>query len=121
LVFLLGFAIFTSSSLLCGASQNYFSLLFGRALVAVGGAMIMAVGPALLTTTFPLEQRGRVLGIQAIMTYIGLSLGPVLGGWLTQAWGWQTIFLAAVPFGIGGASFSHMGSSKSYCRTPKSF
>ncbi|TEB07137.1 Antiseptic resistance protein [Pelotomaculum schinkii] len=101
-VLLFGFAIFTSAAVLCGVSQNYFSLLWGRALVALGGAMIMSVGPAILTTTFPIEQRGRVLGIQALMTYIGLSLGPVLGGWLTQAWGWQTIFLVTVPFGISG-------------------
>jgi MFS family permease len=64
--------------------------------------MIMSVGPAIITTTFPFGQRGRVLGIQAFMTYIGLSLGPILGGWLTQAWGWQAAFLVTVPFGAGG-------------------
>jgi len=102
LVFLFGFLLFTSAAVLCGVSENYFSLLLGRALIALGGAMIMAVGPALLTTTFPPEQRGKVLGIQALMTYIGLSMGPVLGGWFTQAWGWQATFLVTVPFGISG-------------------
>ncbi|MDB5052251.1 MAG: putative transport protein [Bacilli bacterium] len=70
--------------------------------MALAGSMILSVGPALISTTFPEEQRGRVLGIQAIMTYIGLSLGPVLGGWLTQLWGWPIIFFITVPFGLAG-------------------
>lgn len=102
LLFLLGFALFTCAAVLCGLSENFLSLLLGRALLAFGGAMILSVGPALITTTFPLEQRGRVLGLQALMTYIGLSLGPVLGGYLAQIWGWQSTFLVTVPFGIGG-------------------
>lgn len=102
LIFLLGFVLFTCAAVLCGVSADFYSLLLGRALLALGAAMILAVGPALLTATFPLGQRGRVLGMQAIMTYIGLSLGPILGGWLTQIWGWQSTFLVTVPFGIGG-------------------
>lgn len=101
-IFLLGFALFTCASVLCGLSGNYISLLWGRALLALAGSMILSVGPALLTSTFPAEQRGRVLGIQAIMTYIGLSLGPALGGWLTQLWGWPIIFFITVPFGLAG-------------------
>lgn len=102
LLFLLGFALFTSAAVLCGLSRNYLTLLSGRALVALGGAMILSVGPALISTTFPPQQRGRVLGMQALMTYIGLSLGPVLGGWLTEFWGWQATFLVTVPFGLAG-------------------
>jgi len=101
-LFLLGFAVFTGAAVLCGLSGNFISLLLGRAFLALGGAMILSVGPAIITTTFPPEQRGKVLGIQALMTYIGLSLGPVLGGFLTQIWGWQSTFLVTVPFGICG-------------------
>jgi EmrB/QacA subfamily drug resistance transporter len=101
-IFLSGFALFTCSAVLCGLSGKYVSLLWGRGLLALAGSMILSVGPALISTTFPAEQRGRVLGIQAIMTYIGLSLGPVLGGWLTQLWGWPIIFFIAVPFGLAG-------------------
>ncbi|WCK54853.1 MFS transporter [Aneurinibacillus sp. Ricciae_BoGa-3] len=101
-IFLFGFALFTCAALLCGFSRNYVSLLWGRALLALAGSMILSVGPALISTTFPAEQRGRVLGIQAIMTYIGLSLGPVLGGWFTQLWGWPIIFFITVPFGLAG-------------------
>lgn len=102
LIFLSGFALFTCAALLCGLSENYPFLLLGRALLAVAGSMILSVGPALITTTFPPEQRGRVLGLQAIMTYIGLSLGPVLGGWITEWWGWPILFFLTVPFGLAG-------------------
>ncbi|MGG3989352.1 MFS transporter [Bacillus smithii] len=102
LIFLSGFALFICSALLCGLSGNYLLLLWGRALLAVAGSMILSVGPALISTTFPPQQRGRVLGLQAIMTYIGLSLGPVLGGWLTQWWGWPIIFFLTIPFGLAG-------------------
>jgi EmrB/QacA subfamily drug resistance transporter len=102
LIFLSGFALFTCSALLCGLSGNYLTLLGGRALLAVAGSMILSVGPALISTTFPPEQRGQVLGLQAIMTYIGLSLGPVLGGWLTEWWGWPVIFFLTIPFGLAG-------------------
>jgi EmrB/QacA subfamily drug resistance transporter len=101
-IFLFGFALFTGAALLCGFARNYVTLLWGRALLALAGSMILSVGPALISTTFPAEQRGRVLGIQAIMTYIGLSLGPVLGGWLTHLWGWPIIFFITVPFGLAG-------------------
>ncbi|WKB35996.1 MFS transporter [Terrilactibacillus sp. S3-3] len=101
-IFLFGFALFTIAALLCGFSKNYATLLGGRALLALAGSMILSVGPALISTTFPAKQRGRVLGIQAIMTYIGLSLGPVLGGWLTHVGGWPIIFFITVPFGLAG-------------------
>lgn len=101
-IFLSGFALFTCSALLCGLSGSYLFLLWGRAFLAVAGSMILSVGPALLSTTFPPEQRGRVLGLQAIMTYIGLSLGPALGGWLTEWWGWPVIFFLTIPFGLAG-------------------
>ncbi len=101
-IFLAGFALFVCAAVICGLSRNFPALLFGRALLAFGGAMILSVGPALLSITFPPEQRGRALGLQALMTYIGLSLGPVLGGLLTELWGWQSTFFITVPFGIGG-------------------
>jgi EmrB/QacA subfamily drug resistance transporter len=101
-IFLIGFALFTSAAVVCGCSRNFWILFLGRALLALGGAMILSVGPAIITTTFEPGQRGRVLGLQALMTYIGLSLGPIVGGVMTQIWGWQSTFFVTVPFGIGG-------------------
>ncbi|WAH40243.1 MFS transporter [Alicyclobacillus fastidiosus] len=101
-IFLFGFALFTCAAVVSGLSRNYIYLSCGRALLALAGSMILSVGPALITSTFSSVQRGRVLGIQAIMTYIGLSLGPALGGWLTQLWGWPIIFFITVPFSLIG-------------------
>ncbi len=101
-IFLAGFVLFTCAAVVCGLSANFWSLFMGRAFLALGGAMILSVGPAIITTTFPAEQRGRVLGLQALMTYIGLSLGPVIGGIMTQLWGWQSTFFLTVPFGVCG-------------------
>jgi len=101
-LFLLGFLFFTCAAFLCGFSKGFWPLLLGRALLALGGSMILSVGPAIITTTFPPEQRGRMLGLQAFMTYIGLSLGPVLGGAITQLWGWHYTFFLTLPFSLGG-------------------
>lgn len=102
LIFLMGFVLFTCAAVMCGLSRSFLLLFLGRALLALGGAMILSVGPAIITTTFPPEQRGKVLGLQALMTYIGLSLGPVIGGSMTQFWGWQSTFFITVPFGVAG-------------------
>ncbi|MCY9666798.1 MFS transporter [Paenibacillus alginolyticus] len=101
-IFLVGFALYSCAAVMCGLSENYISLVWGRAFLGLAGAMILSIVPAIITTTFPAEQRGRVLGIQAIMTYIGLSIGPALGGLLTQIWGWQVTFFVTVPFAMVG-------------------
>ena len=62
----------------------------------------MMLGPsvAILTSVFPAGERGRAIGINTAAVYIGLSLGPVLGGFLTQSFGWRSLFLANLPVGI---------------------
>ena len=62
--------------------------------------MIFSTGVAMVTSVFPKGDRGKALGITAAMTYAGLSLGPIIGGILTQHLGWQSIFLVTVPLGI---------------------
>lgn len=106
MIFILGFILFTCAAIVCGFSGSFILLFLGRALLALGGAMILSVGPAIITTTFPPKQRGKVLGLQALMTYIGLSLGPVIGGLLTNLLGWQSTFFVTVPFGILGLLMS---------------
>ncbi|VBB08536.1 Hypothetical protein LUCI_3814 [Lucifera butyrica] len=101
-IFMFGFVLFTCSSILCGYSSNFFTLILGRALLAFGGSILLSVGPAIITTTFSSEERGKALGIQALMTYIGLSLGPLFGGSITQFLGWHFTFFISVPFGLGG-------------------
>jgi EmrB/QacA subfamily drug resistance transporter len=101
-LFLTGFAGFLAGSLVCGLAHGYLVLLAGRALLSIAGALVLAIGPALLADTFPARQRGQVLGLQAVLTYIGLALGPFIGGWLTQWWGWNAAFFMAVPFSVAG-------------------
>jgi EmrB/QacA subfamily drug resistance transporter len=93
-VFLWGAVINTAASALCAAAGTVGVLLAGRVLQGLGGAMIFSQGVAMLTSAYPAGERGRVLGLNVAFTYIGLSLGPVLGGVLTQNFGWRSIFLA---------------------------
>lgn len=75
-----------------------------RALQGASGALMFATGVALLTSAFPKESRGRVLGINTAAVYTGLSLGPVAGGWLTELWGWRSIFAASAGLGLIAAA-----------------
>jgi EmrB/QacA subfamily drug resistance transporter len=102
---LTGYIIFVCAATVCGYSYNFLSILIGRGLLGLGSAMILSVGPAILTTTFPSDQRGKVLGIQALIAYLGLSFGPLIGGSITQLFGWQSAFLISIPLGIIGLIF----------------
>jgi EmrB/QacA subfamily drug resistance transporter len=62
--------------------------------------MLFANSPAILTKNFPPAQRGRVLGLQSMMTYLGLTIGPILGGWLTSVFSWRAVFYINVPIGL---------------------
>jgi EmrB/QacA subfamily drug resistance transporter len=99
-VYLVGFAIFTLASLSCAASPNELSLIGSRVVQAVGAGMMMAMGPAIVAHTFPPNERGRALGLNGVSVSIGLSLGPALGGVLTQVATWRAIFLINAPIGL---------------------
>src|SRR5664279_1522592 len=99
-VYLVGFAVFTLASICCGASPNVAWLVGFRVVQGVGAAMIMAMGPAIVARTFPASERGRALGLNAVSVSIGLSLGPALGGVLTQVGSWRAIFLINAPIGL---------------------
>lgn len=98
-VYIWGFGIFVLGSVLCGAAPSVEALVAWRGLQALGAAMIASNAPAILTGNFPAEQRGRALGMQATMTYLGLTVGPSLGGWLTASLGWRSVFYINVPVG----------------------
>jgi EmrB/QacA subfamily drug resistance transporter len=99
-VFISGFGIFIISSALCGFAPSLAWLIFCRGIQALGAAMLSANSPAILTKSFPGTQRGQALGLQATMTYLGLTVGPTLGGWLTDQFSWRAIFYINIPVGL---------------------
>ena len=99
-LYLAGFVIFVIGSALCGLAGSSHMLIALRALQATGAAMLYATAPAILTRTFPATQRGRALGAQGTFTYLGLTAGPSLGGWLAGAFGWRSVFYINVPVGL---------------------
>lgn len=101
-----GLVIFTLGSALCGASPCLAALVGFRALQGVGGALLMAVSPAMIINAFPTQQRGRVLGLNAVVVGLGISAGPTLGGIIAQHFGWRWIFYVNVPLGALGVAAS---------------
>lgn len=99
-IFLLGLFIFTASSLLAFSAPTSLILIAARILQGFGSAMIFGTGTAILVNVFPLRERGKILGLNAASVYLGLSLGPFLGGLLTQYFGWRSLFLVNVPLGL---------------------
>jgi len=95
-----GFGVMIVTSVACGATHDFAVLLVARALQGVGGAMVMAAGPALLTTSFPGSQRGRALGMLGTATYTGLTFGPMVGGAVVAVLDWRWLFFLYVPFAL---------------------
>ena len=99
-LFSIGILTFTAASLSMVLCVSGVMLICLRILQGIGGALIYGTGMALLTSVFPAQERGKALGISAAATYLGLSVGPFLGGFLTLRFGWRSIFLVNVPLGL---------------------
>ncbi len=97
-----GLIIFTIGSAICGAAPSLGLLIAARALQGLGGALIMAISPAMLTSAFSPQERGRALGMNAVVVALGVSAGPTLGGIITTYLSWRWIFYVNVPIGIIG-------------------
>ena len=91
-VFVTGLLIIVISSVLCAASNSIIMLIASRAIEGIGSAMIFGTSVAILTSAYPLKERGKVLGINIAVTYVGLSLGPSLGGFITHFGSWRFIY-----------------------------
>lgn len=91
-VYVTGCAFFVAGSATCAAAPSLGTLVGARVVQGVGAAMLMAVGPALVTRAVRPDKRARALGVQLSATYLGLTLGPGLGGLLAASVGWQAVF-----------------------------
>jgi EmrB/QacA subfamily drug resistance transporter len=101
-IFILGFAVFTVASVLCGLAPNIELLIVFRVVQAVGGTMMLALGASILIEAFPPQERGKALGWIGTAVSVGIITGPVAGGLLISAFDWQAIFFVNVPVGVVG-------------------
>ncbi len=98
-VFFWGVVVNTVASVLCAVSGSVTVLIVFRIIQGVGSSMIFGTATAILTSVYPPSERGKALGLNTAAVYLGLSLGPVLGGVLTQQLGWRSIFWVNLPVG----------------------
>jgi EmrB/QacA subfamily drug resistance transporter len=101
-IFLLGFAVFTIASVLCGVAPNIEMLIVFRVIQAVGATMMLALGASILIDAFPPHERGKALGWVGTAVSVGVITGPVAGGLLISAFDWRAIFFVNLPIGIVG-------------------
>lgn len=99
-IYTAGLAVFVLGSALCALAPTAPALVALRVVQALGAAALFANAPAILTRHFPACQRGQALGLQVTLTYLGLTLGPSLGGWLAHQAGWQSVFYLNLPLGL---------------------
>jgi len=98
--FLVCITLFTASSLLCGIAPTLGVLLAARVLQGVGGGGLQPMAQAILADTFPPEKRGLAFSVYGVTAVVAPSIGPTLGGWITDNYTWRWIFLMNLPIGI---------------------
>ena len=101
-IFQLGMLVFIAGSFLCAISNGLEMLVTARIFQALGASMLSANGLALVTYFTTPQNRGRAIGMNSIVLAVALGSGPVLGGILSQLYGWPSIFLVNLPIGIIG-------------------
>lgn len=94
-IFILGLVVFSIFSLACGLAKTGEMLILFRVLTGIGSGMMFGTSTAILTSSVPQNKRGWALGINTSVVYIALAAGPLIGGWLTMDYGWQSIFYSA--------------------------
>jgi MFS transporter, DHA2 family, multidrug resistance protein len=98
--FLISLIVFTVSSLLCGFAPNLMSLLLFRAVQGIGGGGLQPMAQAILNDTFPPQQRGSAFALYGITAVLAPTVGPMLGGWITDNYSWRWIFFIKLPVAI---------------------
>jgi MFS transporter, DHA2 family, multidrug resistance protein len=99
-VYMVSLAVFTISSLFCGAARSLASLLLFRVIQGLGAGALQPTQQAILRETYPAHQQGLAMGIYGFAVMIGPAVGPTLGGWITDNYNWPWIFYINVPIGI---------------------
>ena len=100
--YLLGTVIFAIGSAVAAFAVGGTSLILGRCVQGVGGAFVFSTAPAIVTAAFPPKERGRAIGLNTMVVYLGLTLGPVIGGLIVTHVSWRWVFLINVPIALVG-------------------
>ncbi len=100
-VYACGLFLNALSALMCAIGTDIDWILFWRFMQGAAGAMIFSTGVAIITSVTPAHKRGAALGVLAACVYIGLTLAPAVGGWLTELLGWRAVFYFQIPLMIG--------------------
>ncbi|MCW3156406.1 DHA2 family efflux MFS transporter permease subunit [Micropruina sonneratiae] len=101
-VYLTGLAVFTLASLGCGLSTSLGMLVAMRAVQGLGAALMSPQSMALITRTFPADRRGAAMGLWGATAGVATLVGPLAGGALVDAFGWEAIFFVNLPVGVAG-------------------
>jgi EmrB/QacA subfamily drug resistance transporter len=108
LIFVVGIAIFTLSSLWCGLADSGDMLIFARVVQGIGAALMNPATLSIIAATFPPKERGMAIGIWAGVSALALAIGPLVGGLLTEHLSWHWIFFVNVPVGVLGIAASYL-------------
>lgn len=100
--YLLSFGLFTAASVLCGMARSLEVMILARVLQGIGGGCLIPLAQAIMLEAFPDEERGMAMAFYTMGVVVAPMVGPVLGGWLTDQYGWPWIFFINVPVGILG-------------------
>ena len=98
--FLICISLFTVSSLFCGIAPSLAILLLSRVIQGAGGGGLQPMAQAILADTFPPEKRGLAFSVYGVTAVVAPSIGPTLGGWITDNYTWRWIFLMNLPVGL---------------------
>ena len=113
-IFIMGIAVFTVFSVCTAFAPSVAWIIAFRVLQGLGGAMSTATSMAIISDVFPVTERGKAMGIAVACVYIGLSVGPFAGGWLTALFGWRSVFLVNAPVGVLAFCLSIMMMKKEW-------
>ncbi len=93
-------ALFTAASFMCGNAHSLVALVLWRIIQGLGGGALLSTSQAILYEEFPREEYGTAMAIFGVGVMVGPTLGPTVGGWITDTYGWPWIFYINIPFGI---------------------